>query len=169
MERTPGGREAEPAALVSALPCLPSSPALQSDSGSRKLLEKEKPKGEREARQSALMGKCWGQRAESTEVGRGGGEGERAQPGPDRLREWEGERGRAPVRGSAALLVHSGIPAQTAGGRPGSWDSIPRITLHSLNPKIPRRAALWGCNGDKTCLIPAPRSLPSQDRVAISK
>lgn len=38
------------------------------------------------------MGKCWGQRAESTEVGSGGGEGERAQPGPERLREWEGER-----------------------------------------------------------------------------
>lgn len=74
MERTPGGREAEPAALVSALPCLPSSLALQSDSVSRKLLEKEKTEGEREARQSALMGKCWGQRAESTEVGRGGGE-----------------------------------------------------------------------------------------------
>lgn len=53
MERTVGGREAEPAALVSALPCLPSSPALQSDSASRKLLEKEKTEGEREARQSA--------------------------------------------------------------------------------------------------------------------
>lgn len=100
MERTPGGREAEPAALVSALLCLPSSPAIQSDSASRKLLEKEKTEGEREARQSALMGKCWGQRAESTEVGRGGEEGEKAQPGPDRLREWDGERGRAQVTGN---------------------------------------------------------------------
>ena len=47
MEGTAGGREEEPAALVSVLPCpLPRAP--QPSSGSRKLLEKGRPGGERE-------------------------------------------------------------------------------------------------------------------------